>query len=183
MILTIEKIVQKTEEIMVKSGPNKLTLENIAFELEVDETLLLEKFGPVDKYILLVLEDFSKDLLDCFKTIQACNETPETELKLFFQKIYTLLLNKPFYRFILFNKDWVKGNERIQSAIFEIKSSAENFLSTIINDGKKTDIFKNQESTKSLASKILAGFRLFMKDEQLMDEMILELKTLKDYQA
>lgn len=56
---------------------------------------------------------------------------------------------------------------------------AENYLTRIIDYGKKQNNFKTNESTKFLVNKILSGFRLFMKDEQRMNEMMLELKTLK----
>ena len=56
---------------------------------------------------------------------------------------------------------------------------AEDYLTRIIDKGKKQNNFKTNESTKFLVNKILSGFRLFMKDEQRMNEMMLELKTLK----
>lgn len=56
---------------------------------------------------------------------------------------------------------------------------AEDYLTRIIDKGKKQNNFKTNELTKFLVNKILSGFRLFMKDEQRMNEMMLELKTLK----
>ncbi|MGE4290328.1 MAG: hypothetical protein AB7E36_16735 [Salinivirgaceae bacterium] len=138
--------------------------------------------GAEDK-ILLALNDFEKELSATFHLLEQSNEAPEVALKLLFQKLYVLLLNKPYYRAIIFDEDLVKGDAKIHLAVMRIKAIAEQYLSTIINKGKMEQTFKNQESTSSLVGKILAGFRLFMKDEQLIDDMIFKLKnlnTLKD---
>lgn len=138
--------------------------------------------GAEDK-ILSTLNDFEKELNATIHLLEQSNEATEVALKLLFQKLYVLLLNKPYYRAIIFDEDLVKGDDKIYLAIMRIKASAEQYLSTIINKGKMEQTFKNQESTNSLVGKILAGFRLFMKDEQLIDDMIFKLKnlnTLKD---
>jgi hypothetical protein len=60
-----------------------------------------------------------------------------------------------------------------------IKRVAEDYLTGVINNGKKQNTFNTIAPTKFLVNKILSGFRLFMKDEQRVNEMILELKKLK----
>ncbi|MGD9992184.1 MAG: hypothetical protein AB7S69_02700 [Salinivirgaceae bacterium] len=133
--------------------------------------------------ILLTLNDFEKELRATIHLLEQSDEAPEIALKLLFQKLYVLLLNKPYYRAIIFDEELVKGDNKIHLAVMRIKTIAEQYLSTIINKGKMEQTFKNQESTSSLVGKILAGFRLFMKDEQLIDDMIFKLKnlnTLKD---
>ncbi len=53
-----------------------------------------------------------------------------------------------------------------------------NYLETIINKGKMENSFKTKVHTTTIVTRLLSGFRLFMKDEQLLNEMVLELKTL-----
>jgi glycine cleavage system protein P-like pyridoxal-binding family len=65
-------------------------------------------------------------------------------------------------------------------SIQRIINIAETYLSTIIDAGKTAHTFKTRVSTKLLVNKILSRFRIFMKDEQLVHEMILELKNLKN---
>ncbi len=133
--------------------------------------------GAEDK-ILLTLNDFEKELNATIHLLEQSDEAPEVALKLLFQKLYVLLLNKPYYRAIIFDEALVNADDKILSAIMRIKAIAETYLSNIINKGKMEQTFKNQESTNSLVGKILAGFRLFMKDEQLVDEMIDKLKNM-----
>ena len=151
---------------------------------KIDNGNWLQGQSPgADDKILLTLNDFEKELSATFHLLEQSNEAPEVALKLLFQKLYVLLLNKPYYRAIIFDEDLVKGDAKIHLAVMRIKASAEQYLSTIINKGKMEQTFKNQESTNSLVGKILPGFRLFMKDEQLIDDMIFKLKnlnTLKD---
>jgi hypothetical protein len=133
--------------------------------------------GSVEN-ILLTLNDFEKELKAAIQLLEQSSEAPEVALKLLFQKLYVLLLNKPYYRAIIFDEELVKGDDKIYWAMLRIKAIAETYLSNIINKGKMEQTFRNQESTNSLVGKILAGFRLFMKDEQLVDEMIDKLKNM-----
>jgi hypothetical protein len=56
---------------------------------------------------------------------------------------------------------------------------AENLLTDIINKGKSENTFKTNVSTRVLVNKILSGFRTYMKDEQRLHEVIIEMKKLK----
>lgn len=73
----------------------------------------------------------------------------------------------------------MRRDESIKHSVLRIKLIAEDYLTRIIDKGKKQNNFKTNEPTKFLVNKILSGFRLFMKDEQRLNEMMLELKTLK----
>lgn len=80
---------------------------------------------------------------------------------------------------IIFDKGQLERDDAIKMSIVRIMNIVETYLTTIINAGKKDQTFKTSVTTKLLVNRILIGFRMFMKDEQLVNEMILELTTLK----
>jgi peptide/nickel transport system ATP-binding protein len=63
--------------------------------------------------------------------------------------------------------------------VIKVGKQIEEIFQVHDNKGKKENAFKTKESTKILVGKILSGFRTFMKDEQRIHEMILEMKSLK----
>ena len=88
-------------------------------------------------------------------------------------------MQKPYYLDIIFDKKLKNRDESIKNSFLRIRNTAENYLTSVINKGKNENSFKTTISTKVLVSKILSGFRHFMKDEQRIHEVILEMKTLK----
>jgi len=80
---------------------------------------------------------------------------------------------------VILDSTLIKSNDEIRKSMFRIRSMAENYLETLINKGKMENTYKTKVPTKLIVSKLLSEFRLFMRDEQLLNEMVLELKTLK----
>lgn len=60
-----------------------------------------------------------------------------------------------------------------------MKDLVENYLIKLIDTGKKNNTFKTKMPTRVLVGKMLVEFRMLMKDEQYLNEMILEMETLK----
>lgn len=100
-------------------------------------------------------------------------------METFFKGLYFLFLQKSYYLSLIFDKSLMSRDESIKHSVLRIKLIAEDYITRIIDKGKKQNNFKTNETTKFSVNKILSVFRLFMKDEQRMIEMMLELKTLK----
>jgi AcrR family transcriptional regulator len=173
------EIIEKAAKIIMNSGVQELTIHNLADKLNVEESQLYKQLTKDDDILLMLLLGFETDINEFRSEFVQATETPEAELKILFKKLYFLFLQKPYYLDIIFDKNLEKRDESIRNSILRIRNTAENYLSSIINKGKKENTFKTKESTKILVGKILSGFRLYMKDEQRIHEMILELKTLR----
>jgi hypothetical protein len=172
-------IMKKAREIIMKDGIPALTIQNLAIELKMDKEQLFRLVGNDQNIIQLILLDFEKEIKEYVRQFSNSNETAETELKLLFKRLYFIFLQKPFYLSIIFDKSLTDRNGRIRKSIFRIRNMAENYLATIINKGKMENTFKTKVPTKTIVDKLLTGFRLFMKDEQLLNKMVFELKKLK----
>ncbi len=174
-------VIEKAAAIISNSGIEFLNIPNLAKALGVDKSKLNNQLTHDDDILLLLLLNFEsevKDLVDDFSTQQI---NPELELKLLFKKIYALFLNKPYYLSIIFDKNLIKRKNNVKLAIIRIKNSAGNYLTTLINKGKMQHTFQSKVPTRLIVSKLLTEFRLLMKDEQRVNEMILELKTIKTF--
>ena len=169
------KITEKAVKIIINSGLEELTVHNLADELQMKESDLYQQLKKDDDIILILLLSFESDIVDLLKEIEQSGDTTENKLK----KLYFIFLQKPYYLNIIFDKKLKEREESIKNSLLLIRKMAENYLTVLIDNGKSENTFKTTLSTKVLVNKILLGFRTYMKDEQLLQEVILEMKKLK----
>ncbi|HAM97461.1 MAG TPA: hypothetical protein DCQ26_02515 [Marinilabiliales bacterium] len=173
-------IIDKAARIIMNSGLEALTIPNLEKEVGVGKNQLNNHLTKDDDILLVLLVCFETELNSIVQEITNKGIVPETELQLLFKRLYALFLLKPYYLSIIFDKNLAERDDAIKISIQRIINIAETYLSTIIEAGKTAHTFKTKVSTKLLVNKILSRFRIFMKDEQLVHEMILELKNLKN---
>lgn len=172
-------IIEKAAHIILNMGVEALTIHNLAIEMGVDETQLYQQFTNDSDIQLMILRFFENELNEFIQENIVNSEPPEAQFKLIFKKIYFLFLQKPYYLSVIFDLRLIEKNNEIKKTFFKIKNIAATNLSEIINNGKKENIFKTNEPTKSLVRKILYGFRAYMQDEHILNEIVFKVKALK----
>lgn len=173
-------VIEKAAKLIMNVGIEALTIENLTLELGVKENQINNQFAKDDDIVLMLLLNFETELKELIQEFSTKSLPPETELKLLFNKLYKLFLQKPFYLSIIFDKNLYERENAIKLSIIRIKNSAQAYLTTIINEGKMQHTFQTKVPTRLIVGKLLSEFRLLMKDEQRVNEMILELKTIKN---
>jgi hypothetical protein len=173
------KIIEKAAQIVVKSGLENLTVSNLANELNIEQKELLHLFEKDDGILLMIFNSFENDLKEFIHKLSNNAETPEKDFKTFFKSLYNVFLQNPHYLSIIFDRRLKKRDERIEKSIFQMKDLVENYLTKLIDAGKKNNTFKTKVPARVLAGKMLVDFRMLMRDEQYLNEMILQMETLK----
>lgn len=173
------EIIKKAAKIILDTGLEGLTVPNLANELEINESQLYQQLTKDDDIVLILLLGFETDIIQVVKELANKVHSPETELKLLFKRIYLLFLQKPYYLSIIFDKNLKERDESIKKSFIRIRNVAENYLTIIIDKGKNEYTFKTNVPTRVLVDQILSSFRILMKDEQNVNEMVLQLKTLR----
>lgn len=179
MEIVTNEIIKMASQIIENKGLENLTIHNLASELKISETQLYNQFTKDDDILLMILLFFENEIKESILEFKKIEESPEKELKFLFKRLYVLFMEKPYYLSIIFDKSLMNRDESINMAISRIKEIVENYFTTLINKGKLENIFKTQVPTKSLVDKMLSEFKLLMEDEQYVNDMILDLKTLK----
>lgn len=179
MKTTNKEIVERAAEIIMDSGLETLTVSNLASGLKLHESHLYQQLTKDDDIVLILLLRFETDIHEAVKELANKVQSPETKLKLLFKRIYLLFLQKPHYLSIIFDKNLKERDESIKKSFVRIKNIAESYLTFIIDKGKNEYTFKTKVPTRILVDQMLSSFRLLMKDEQRVNEMVLELKTLR----
>ena len=172
-------IIESAGKIIQQYGLKALTLNNLAMEMEVSENLLIDHFKKDKNIYLMLLLGLETELNKLVREIADKNQSPDIELQVLFNRLYVLFRQRPYYLSIIFDDDLTERDEGVNKSFSRIKTIAEDYLSKLINEGKKVKTFKTKQSTKTLVDSILSSFRFFMMDEQLINEKIRELKMLK----
>lgn len=174
-----KEIVERAAQIIMDSGLQALTVPNLATELELNASQLYQQLTKDDDILLILLLSFESEIHGAVKELANNIQSPETELKLLFKRIYLLFLQKPHYLSIIFDKNLKERDESIKKSFVRIRNIAESYLTLIIDKGKNEYTFKTKVPTRILVDQMLSSFRLLMKDEQRVNEMVVELKTLR----
>lgn len=180
MIVSKKMVEQITGLIIEEEGTEALTIARVAKELNLDENYLLQQFGSVDEILVMLLESFENELLVFIKEISGKEEGPETKFKLLFKRLYFLFLQRPYYLAVIFNKSLTRKNEKITAVVFRIKKLAKSYLTGIIDEGKSLQVFKTPLPSEKWADRILSEFRLFMENEQRVNELVINMKSTQN---
>lgn len=173
-------IIEKATQLIIKLGLEALTIDNLATELGINKDQVYNKFSNVDDILFVLLQNFETELKELVLESSNTLEAPEIELKQLFKKFYYLFLQKPYYLSIIFDKSLFVRENRIKMSLLQIKNVMETYLTSLINTGKLSQAFKSKVPTKLIVDKILSEFRLLMKDEQHVNEMVLQLIAIKN---
>lgn len=179
MEITKALIIEKSGRIITNYGLQALTMEKLATELDINENMLSEYIKKDEDILFILLADFENEIKEILNYPDEIKQQPESELKFLFNSLYLLFQKKPYYLSIIFDENIQEKKACIKRDIIKIKGKASLHLTGIIARGKKDQTFKIKSSVKDLANSILYSFRSFMKDEYRINEMILELKTLR----
>jgi AcrR family transcriptional regulator len=172
-------IIEKAGKIVEHSGTKALTIKNLARELKVSEQNLSSHLKNDEDIFLFLLQELEKEVNDLLGKFSQNKEHTQNRLEYLFKHLYVLFKHKPYYLSIIFDDPLIKENERIRKAILRIRKKAALFLCQLINQGKKENTFKSKQSTKSLVNGILSSFRLMMRDEELINEMVRKIVDLR----
>ncbi|HRW63072.1 MAG TPA: hypothetical protein P5132_06270 [Bacteroidales bacterium] len=179
MEINKKEIVEKSVGIIMNDGIDALTVNNLAKKLKINELELIPLFTNNEDILLLVFKSFEQDLKEFIQELSNQTDNKTIELNTFFKSLYNVFLQKPYYLSIIFDKRLKNNNNKIKSSILQMRKTIEDYLKNLIEYGKSNNTFKTKTSTRLLVTKILIEFRLLMKDEQNINEMIQDLELLR----
>lgn len=173
-------IIQKASGIITNEGIKALTISNLASELNISESELSDQLNQVDDIFIMLFADLELNVNHLLESLKLMKESPDTELRILFKKLYFLLLQKPHYLDLVFDRQLRDRNENVKQGVLRIRKQTSDYLSALINKGKKEKLFKTKVSEKVLTDQILSEFRTLMHDEHRVLEIIRQMKYIND---
>lgn len=170
------EMVEAAGRIILESGINALTIDTLAFRMEIlhsELSIYFEKDNDILKMMLFSLDNEIQKLIN---TLVPSNQSPEEELQNLFKDLYELFNRKPYYLSLIFSTELNEGDSEMHDILLRIKTAAEMYLLKVITYGKKRRIYKTKINSRSLVNRILVSFRLLMNEQLVSINLVRDLK-------
>ena len=172
-------MVEAAGRIINESGISYLSIEELAGEMKIDQSLLNPYFVHNDEILMLLLLSMGDEIKRLINETRAGNWLPDEELRILFENIHQLLEIKPYYLSVIFSTQLKEKNASLQNTLINIKISVREYVLEVIDRGKKDMVFKNRMPSRSLGNYILKSFRSFMHEQRQFARMAKDMERLK----
>jgi len=179
MELNTTDMVAAAGKIINESGINSLSIEELAGEMKIDNSLLYPYFKKDDDILMLLLQSLEDEIKQLVSDTGTVYKSPEENLQLLFKNMHELLKLKPYYLSLIFFVESKEKNTVLQKTLLRIKIYVKTYLLEVINHGKRETVFKTRQTSRSLVNNILGSFRSFMNEQRLIAKMVKDLEILK----
>lgn len=173
------KIVQKAGNLIAGKGLQALTLTNLLMGMDITVDDLYPEITNDEELLEMMLKKLEEETADMIGTFANSVEPPDTELILLFKRLYFLFLQRPYYLPLIFDSVQTNYREIKNRYLMRVQKMAGEYLSSLINEGKKEKVFNSDVSTEYLVSRILHSFRFLMQNEDIGNDMIRQLNVLR----
>ena len=179
MNLEIEDMIEAAGSLMLQSGINELSIEDLELKMGISRTKL-SMYLKSDKDIpMMLLISLEAKIMQLINNVSISNLSPEDKLQDLFKNLNKLFEQRPFYLVLIFDKHLAERDSEIPVIMKRILKRAENFLLQVINKGKQEHIFQAEVKTRYLVNRILVSFRLLMNEQRLVESLVRDIAQLK----
>lgn len=180
MVLRRTDMVKAAANIIRESGIDGLSVKNMAFEMKIEYDLLLTYLKNDEGILTLLLASLENEVKQLTRDMIATDRSPEDELRLLFERIYKLFIDKPHYLTIIFSTELKERDAANQVILTRIKTDIRGCLTEIIKNGKSETQFKNKLTARYLTRNILGSFRSLMNEQRIVAKMVKDMEALKN---
>lgn len=173
------KIVETAGRIITESGIEALTIEKLLRRMEADPVQLQTHFKNDQEVISFLLRSLEAEIEMLIQGLEGKELSIEEEFQLFFELVFRLLDQNPFYLSLLFNTEFNKTDENARAVLVQINAAIAAYLTKVITRGKNESVFKTTKPTRTLVNNILGSFRSFMNQQDTLNKMLNDLKKLR----
>ena len=176
MTTSNEDIIKAAGRIMVHSGIPGLTMDSLRQEHEIAGKRLPKEIESESDLFELLLRDFERELKAMVTGVADKHKQPDKEIALLFKSLYDLFKYNQWYLDLVFDPAISVRCTKAEDIISGVKRVARNYLTRLIQRGKREEMFSTTENTWVLVDEILESFRAMMNDWQLTEKMIKDIK-------
>lgn len=179
MELRETNIVEAAGRIILESGINALSIEELALQVDISQAELSMYFTKDNDILIMMLLSLDNEIQQLINAVVTRNQSPEEELQNLFKNMYELFDRKPYYLSLIFSIELTEKDSEMHDILLRIKTAAEMYLLQVITQGKKKKIYKTEINSRSLVNRILVSFRLLMNEQLVNINLVRDLKMLR----
>jgi len=177
----MESVIEKAAGTIIdKLGINALTVDALALQMGIPKNQLPTYLKNEEDILKLMALRLENEIRLMIQNLAAMHHEPEMELSELFMGLDYFYNRKSYFLELMFAEAIHKNGSAVRLIILRVRKTVGNYLTQIIEQGKKTGVFKSHLVTKFEVADILNSFRSFMSDLPMTHKMIRDLKTLRE---
>jgi AcrR family transcriptional regulator len=173
------ELIEAVGKIILESGINTLTIDELANKMEIPPSELSIYFEKDTDILKMMLVSLDIEIQELINTLVARNQSPEEELQNLFKDLYELFNREPYYLSLIFSTELTEMDSDLNDILLRIRTAAEMYLLQVIIRGKSEKIYKTKTNSRSLVNRILVSFRLLMNEQMVSINLVRNLKLLR----
>lgn len=155
------ELIEAACRILTRSGVNRLTIKNLAKEMNFSESAIYRHFSSKEEIVLAML-NFLAENTDERLTNMPQFENPEDNFRALFHEQFRFFGNNSHFIVAVFSDGLIEENDQINKAINKLMATMTKHLVRIINDGQQKNVFTTSVTNMDLAYVVMGTFKLQM---------------------
>lgn len=156
------EIIEAAGKILTASGVSGLTIKNLAKEMKFSESAIYRHFKSKEDIIVAMLEYLAQMMEDRLTRVVQTNDSPKDKFRALFQSQFKFFSERPYFVVAVFSDGLMKGEGRINDAIFKIMAIKMRCLMPLIMEGQQKGVYTNAITGEELLHIVMGAFRLQM---------------------
>lgn len=155
------EIIEATGKILTTSGVSRLTIKNLAKEMQFSESAIYRHFESKEEILLMMLQ-YLRYNITLIKSSLSKTDDVEKDFCMFFQKLSKFFNANPYFAVAVFSEGLLDENEKLNKEIMGLMSMFYGYLQSIIAEGQNQHIFLPSISAGDLTMVVIATFKHYM---------------------
>ena len=156
------EIIDAASKILTESGVNRLTIKNLAKEMQFSESAIYRHFDSKQEIILEMLYYLAEMLDDIYSTSYAHDDDPEDKLLQLINNKLLFFKENPHFTVVVFSDGLLEGSQKENEAIHHIMQTELKYLKPIMAENQSAGNFTNDLSEDEIIHLIMGTFRFQM---------------------
>jgi TetR/AcrR family fatty acid metabolism transcriptional regulator len=156
------EIIEAAGKILTTSGVGGLTTKNLAKEMQFSESALYRHYPNKEEIVIALLEYLATNMDERFSKGLSIIQTPEEKFVSLFRNQFSFFKKNPHFVVAAFSDGLMEESQRINDTILKIMGTKIKYLSPIILDGQKMNVFTKSILPDEIVHIVIGAFRLQM---------------------
>ena len=156
------EIIEAAGRILCSAGVGGLTTKNLAAEMKFSESALYRHFRNKEDIIISLLQHIADELDERYSLVLDLEASPSVQFRAIFTEQFRFFQTNPHFAVAVFSEGLMTENEKVNTAIGLIMEVKKKHLTPIIQQGRKTGVFRKDLNAAMILHITMGAVRLQM---------------------
>lgn len=156
------EMMESAGKILTDLGVSKLTIKNIAKEMNFVESAVYRHFSSKEDIIISMLNYLSIEMDERYSTLINSKNNPIENLEIIFISQIDFFIQKPFFVGAIFPDGFIGESDNINNAVLNLMDTRRKHLIPILEQCIKNNIVTDDLTSDEISHILMGSFRLLI---------------------